>query len=453
MNLLLYTLFIGFFTVDYLAHKVGVLPRILTWMPELLSLITMVLLFFVLVTRKDLALPWRYAGWLAAYLVIIAGGIVINELTTGVAMAGVRIYLKYLPFFLLPLVYRFSDGQMKSQLLLLLGLSLVQLPVVLWQRFVRYAYTVSGDAVGGTLGWNTSGKLSVYLCCVVAVVVAFYMKGRLSNRTLILLLPLLVVPTMLNETKVTVFLLPVALLVPVLASGVLSGAGRRALPLLAVAAVVWGGFFAVYDQLRYHQGYGVPLKEQLSDRNWWDSYLQGDLDPVVGEDKVKRFGSIRFALATVEREGKALLGVGVGNASDSFSDRMRGEYYERYRHLSPNSVSLTRIVWELGYAGVVLFGSFLLLVFRDAVKLRNSDSLAGAVALGWVAVTPVIALGFVYTNIFEFNLLSYLFWYFSAYVIASRYRAERTAEALARAGRQPLTVPMRGVAADRGTGH
>jgi hypothetical protein len=121
--------------------------------------------------------------------------------------------------------------------------------------------------------------------------------------------------------------------------------------------------------------------------------------------------------------------------------------------LSPNSVSLTRIVWELGYAGVVLFGSFLLLVFRDAVKLRNSDSLAGAVALGWVAVTPVIALGFVYTNIFEFNLLSYLFWYFSAYVIASRYRAERTAEALARAGRQPLTVPMRGVAADRGTGH
>lgn len=73
--------------------------------------------------------------------------------------------------------------------------------------------------IGGTLGAHTSGVLSVYLCCAIALTVAFYVKGRIRLRLLLPMLAILATPTMLNETKVTLLLLPAALLGPVILGG------------------------------------------------------------------------------------------------------------------------------------------------------------------------------------------------------------------------------------------
>ena len=149
MNILLYVLFLSIFSLDWIAFKLGSLPRIATWLPEILSLMAAALVVMSFAIRKHFALKRKYLLFFLLFFMFILGGIIVNAVPSGVVLAGLRSNFKHLPFFFLPVTYAFSDEQIRRQLKFLLVLSLIQCPVTIYQRFIKYAGVGTGDVVGG----------------------------------------------------------------------------------------------------------------------------------------------------------------------------------------------------------------------------------------------------------------------------------------------------------------
>ena len=422
MNILLYVLFLSIFSLDWIAFKLGSLPRIATWLPEILSLMAAALVVMSFAIRKHFALKRKYLLFFLLFFMFILGGIIVNAVPSGVVLAGLRSNFKHLPFFFLPVTYAFSDKQIRRQLKFLLFLSLIQCPVTIYQRFIKYAGVGTGDVVGGTLGANTSGVLSVYLACVISLVVAFYLKGRIKRSTLLILIGLLFLPTTLNETKVSLLIIPFALISPALFLPDEISRIKRILPVMAVCMVLMVIFVQVYDHIRVSQG-RLTLGEFL-ERGKTKEYLYRGEKLRQEKKCIGRFDSIELAVDQISRTGNLLLGVGIGNASLSFSDKLTGEYYKKYWQLEPQMTDLSNLLWEQGLVGVLLFIIFFWLVLQDSIYLRARDDIAGAISLGWISVVMIVSGSFVYFNTFHQNIFAYLFWYFSGYVAAQRYRAD-----------------------------
>lgn len=372
-------------------------------------------------TRKHVPLKGKYLIFFSLFFMFILGGIIVNKVPSGVVLAGLRSNLKYLPFFFLPIVYAFSDKQISRQLKFLLVLSLIQCPVTIYQRIIKYAVVRTGDLVGGTLGQYTSGVLSVYLACTISLVIAFYLKGRIKRSMLLILIGLLFLPTALNETKVSLLLIPFALISPALFLPGQMNKTKRILPVMAVCMVLMVIFVQVYDHQASKRGYET-LGEFVG-RDMAKEYLYRG-EKLRKEKGIGRFDSIEMAVDQLSRTGNLLLGVGIGNASPSFSDKLTGEYYKKYWHLKPGMTNLSHLLWEQGLIGALLFIFFFGLVLQDSIYLRTRNDIAGAISLGWISVVMIISGSFVYFDTFYQNIFGYLFWYFSGHIAAQRYRAD-----------------------------
>ena len=117
MNFLLIVTFISLFSVDYLANNLQVIPQKLFLLPEGMAAAAMIIVVLAGISRRQLDMAPKYAIFLAWFILTVAAGLILNHVDSLVAISGFRIYLKSLPFFLLPLVYSFSDRQIRVQLL------------------------------------------------------------------------------------------------------------------------------------------------------------------------------------------------------------------------------------------------------------------------------------------------------------------------------------------------
>jgi hypothetical protein len=81
--------------------------------------------------------------------------------------------------------------------------------------------------------------------------------------------------------------------------------------------------------------------------------------------------------------------------------------------------------------GVALALVWLLMIFKDARALSRNNDLSGTFALGWAGVAIVMIFAMPYKNIILFNVLGYLFWYFSGYIAAERVREVKRENAAA----------------------
>lgn len=423
MNKLLYIMFASLFSLDWLQSRVGGIPRVVTWLPELLSIATFVVVAAVVASRRSIQASPKYVLFFFVFFILVVGGLLINAVPAGVVFAGIRNYFKFFPFFLLPLVYRFSDEQIKRQVTFLFVLTLIQIPVAIYQRVFIEG---SGDVVGGTLGGNASGTLSVYLLCVMAMSVAFYLKKRVERKTLLILLFVLLIPPALNETKVTFFLLPLAIMIPVVFARDLEDKRKILLKIGSLSAVMFVAFVVAYN-------YSTPLKSGESIVEWLFAgkgvvkYLSTDRSEreyKIGDDEVKRFDAIRLAAENLRRSGNLLVGVGIGNASPSFSKSTTGEYFIRFERMAPDKVYFSRLLWELGIAGIMLYVVFFALILIDSVSLSFKNDTIGALALGWTAVAIIMPVTFVYQNALHDNIFGYLFWYFSGLIVSNQYQLQ-----------------------------
>jgi hypothetical protein len=402
---------LGDFTIEALS-----LPPIIRFLPEIASAILTV---YVLVAgtrnRFQLVAPKYWLVFGAMALVILCG-IVINNPGSGPLISGMRFYLRAVPMFFVPAVLPMSEEKLKGQLKLLLGLALLQLPVAGYQRWVVLSQgRYSGDAVQGTL--TDSGILSMFLICAALVLTGFMLKRRIRAVWFLVVFLLLLFPTTINETKVTVILLPFGLLTTLIL-GADKGKRLRYAGIALTLLVAFGAIFVpMYNKLEQGDPYKVDILDFFTNEKELNQYL---VTKNVHKVKVARRGdAIIVPMNYLTRDPLLLtFGVGLGNASPSTLGRnFEGSYYSLFQ--SVLIVSFSFFILELGILGVSLIAALFWMVFSDTLYVAHRDStLTGALAAGWIGVVAVFLIAAFYTVFQYFTSITYLYWYFSGVICA-----------------------------------
>jgi hypothetical protein len=248
--------------------------------------------------------------------VVIVYGILVNHVPPGPILAGMHYYLRPIPFFLVPAVFNFTDRQLKQLLGLLLGLSLLQVPIACYRRnVVAHTGHVSGDAVFGIM---SSGDLSIFLICELCIAAAMVLRGAMGRLTFPCLFVTFVIPMSINETKITVFALPLGLLVTVIVG---SERGKRlavtgyALALLTAGALI---FVPLYDFFNTYNNNDVNHPERIEDFLLKPDKMANYLDTkaTVGSKKeAGRVDALIIPLQVLANDPAQLgFGLGLGNA-------------------------------------------------------------------------------------------------------------------------------------------
>jgi hypothetical protein len=239
--------------------------------------------------------------------------------------------------------------------------------------------SLTGDFTSGTL--MISSIMSIFLIGAICVAAAMFVRGRLKLWQFVLLFLLLLVPTTINETKGTLFLLPVSLLVAFL---VASRPGRRLRVILLTSALVsafGAAFFPIYEYFNADRQYSVPLGELLTDREKLEKYLYHSED-IGAVRPAGRVDSVVVPFKRMVLDPPLLaFGFGIGNASDSaLGRRFIGAQFEIYGPYLRSSAG--RLLVELGSFGVTLVFVLMWLVYTDCrvVGRRNEGTISALVA-------------------------------------------------------------------------
>ncbi len=419
MQLVVVALIISIFTLDFFALQLSLIPRSITWLPEILSILTMLYVLARFGSSKSPLIPQKYKIFVALFLINIVVGVLINTVPPGALISGIRVYLKFLPFFLLPFVFQFNDKQIKTQLYLLLFFLLLQSPLAAYQRLFLHAGSLTGDVVRGTIG--SSSVLTIILASSLAILMSFYLAKRIPAIYFLPMAVILFLPMTINETKSSLVFIPVAIFGPLFLANV-KGKMKKALPVAVIGVIAMVSFVIIYDAfMRPRWGYGIL--DFLSMEGRAESYLYKGVDINNPIQKMGKVDSFILALRVLSDDFIGLfVGLGIGNASSSFLSGLDGEYFRQYAHLGVGTTALAQLIWETGVFGALLFYWLIYLVFKDASILRKQNSTMGAFAAGWGVVMIIMAIVIPYLNFIHENVIGYFFWYFSGLVAAKKYQ-------------------------------
>jgi len=369
----------------------------------------------------------------AAFIVvtfIMVCGVLTNSVGAGPVFTGMRIYLRAMPLFLLPALYPFSEIQIRRQLQLLLAVGLLQVPIASYQRYETWARGgFSGDNVVGT--FVESGPLSLALMCMTFVVLGLFIRKRIGLTTFLVLFFLLLFPTTINETKATVFLLPLGL-IAVIVMGSPSGKRLRNFWLAIGLLGVFGAIFVpIYDLMQANTPYKNErhLVDLFTNEQALSRYMETKKPATVGTTKiVGRGDAVNVPLDYISKDVVHLaFGLGVGNATHSnLGENFTGQYYQLFQAFTFTGFAV--FILELGVLGTALVFLLYYLVFVDAIAVARSDrGLTGAIAVGWTGAVAIMAVSTFYISTQSFSGMSYLYWYFAGLVAARRVQMQREA--------------------------
>lgn len=418
MNKLLYVLFISIFSLEFLSLQIGLLSRYITWLPELLSMLTML----IILARVTVGYGEKFSPICGFFLILFLSniiiGVMVNHMSAGPLIAGIRTYLKFIPFFILPFVYHFSSHQISNQLKLLLFLFIIQAPISLYQRLVLSKGLLTGDLVRGTLA--TSGQLTVILVCAIAILMTFYLAKRISLRSFIIIFSLLFLPMTLNETKSTIIFLPIAVVLPIFLSSTEIKL-RQVFPIILLIILAGTVFVFIYDYfMRPKWGYGIIDFLFMEGRA--EGYLYKGDDAINDYEHMGRFDSYFFAIKELsENVLNLFFGFGIGNVSESFLPGLSGEYAEKYSIYNVKMTAFTLILWELGIIGGILHFVLFFMSFKYSRRLSKHNSFLGSLSGGWCVVSLLMMISILYNNSILENAIGYLFWYLSGYIISAHF--------------------------------
>lgn len=396
-------------------------PGLVKFVPELLTAYVAIYVIAVGARQRFRYVAAKY--WIAfgAILVTIICGIFTDNVEAGPVIAGMRSYLRAIPFFFLPALFDFTEKQLRQQIKLLLAICLLQLPIAVYQRWeVMSAGHFTGDGVTGTVQY--SGPLSMFVISAAFVLLGLFMRQEVSKRWCIILFFILLLPTTINETKVTIFILPIGLF-----ATLMMGAPRgKRISIIAGAfslLLAFGAIFVpIYNKMQENNPYphkiGLIL---LTDPK--QNYMVAKHAGVGATDYVGRLDSITVPLNFLARDPiKLAFGIGIGNASkSSLGEQFTGKYFDLFEFVAYTTFST--FLLELGLIGTAIVFLLYWLILNDAIALARIDNrIHGGIAIGWVGVVSLISITTFYVSALPMELVSYLFWYFSGLVAARRMR-------------------------------
>jgi hypothetical protein len=416
---------VEFFTAGDHWHRFGFLPKYCAYIPELLGVMAAAYVVFVGVSTRYRNVRAAYWFAFSAVAFLFVCGALANHVEPGPIFAGVRNYLRAVPWFFVPAVFAFTDKNIKKQLTLLLGICLMQLPFAIEQRIKTGNSSlgfvaVTGDWTSGTL--MQSPTLTIVMVGGICISAAFYLRKQLPLKRFLLLAFLMLIPTTINETKVTVIILPLALLVTFWCAAEPNKRGRQLFFAITLLLAFGAVFVPVYDAMMEGRQYGQTLGDFFLNEENTNRYLStGKGVGAIGE--VGRLDSIEVPLRELAKDPITLaFGYGLGNATNSaLGTAFSGAYFVLYKPFL--ITGFARILLELGVVGLFLTLIVHLLIFRDClVVARHGTGIRKPLAAGWAGVTAVMAVTIPYVDNLVMTSLMFVFWYISGVIAAERMR-------------------------------
>ncbi|MBR1543845.1 MAG: hypothetical protein IJ626_03000 [Muribaculaceae bacterium] len=294
---------------------------------------------------------------------------------------GLRDFIAYI--FIIPILRHFMSNEARWQRFtldfdkFLFAFLVLQVPCLIWQ-YIAYG---AGDHGGGSLGnWN-SGIISTLI-----YVIDFYLLQKRINPNQVLksisnnmVYVLLLIPTFLNETKISFIFLVMffLLLIPINLKMLIRLAGT--IPVLIV--LLWGGMTAyvvstggymgdVFTLDYYIEGY---LMAETDDSEKYAKWLiDNDADEI---EDIPRFTKL-ILLSDVydENPGKQLSGFGIGHFKGG-TIVPDSDFFNYYKWLMIGSIPYAfHIIVQLGFVGLIVSLLFFIwLLFHPQAKRINRN--------------------------------------------------------------------------------
>jgi hypothetical protein len=273
------------------------------------------------------------------------------------------------------------------------------------------------DVVAGTFGSSVysggaNAEMATFLIIVLAFMLARRQEKMLSTGRLILLVPLVLAPLFLGETKAVVILLPMMFLL-------LYRRELLARPHYAVLGLILGTLLTAGAGMTYLSVTKTTLDEQIEDTLSYNVYEVGYGGYQLNRTKVLAFWA--------ERQGahdpvSLVLGNGLGSSHDATG----GHVAMRYPTYGIGLTAASTLLWDLGVLGTALFLAILILAWRTAGRLRReaAEALVRADASAIQATLPLFGFFLFYRlalletlsfQIVFVVLLGYLAWLYRRY--------------------------------------
>jgi hypothetical protein len=301
-------------------------------------------------------------------------------------------------------------------------LLLLQLPITVFQRFLIYRHIHTGDVVGGSV--KHSGALSVILIFGITIIYSFYLKKNLNFKIFLFLLILFFIPTTINETKVTFFLMPLAIILPLFLfkNENLFKKLKSIFFYSLMIVLLLCSFIYIYDKL-YGQALNRSFIDYLIKEKEGRGYVfqkETDISEINQNSKVGRFASLKVAYDYLLRDSlKIFFGTGIGTTKIKKIGFLETENLglEIY---NPNTSTISMLLWETGVLGLLLYFTFHLFLFIDAYYIKEYNNFFGAFGLGWTSVCGIIIPVTFYINLFYIDIVYIPFLFFSGIVVSKK---------------------------------
>jgi hypothetical protein len=418
-------------------------PGWLNYVPDLLLvMVTPLLILRVIYLRTWASIPLRYLVPFGVFCYVAIAGIALNNVAGETVVAGIRMYFKWLPFFLLPFAFHFSNEALIKISKLLLLLFLAQVPLVGFQRFVTHGDSVSGDyAVGAFDSTGSFAALfSVALCCLFVL----YVHSSIKPYKLLILALLIAIPPSITEIRA----LPIFLIFGV-AVAVYLLRSRISIRTIAVSGTALTLILVIFV-IAYEKIYGVNEEgtyiEMMTPKNLLDSYnltgvralpiriprsttdgaLIGKAKPerskVVSE--VGRLDTLRMPFDAMFPHAwmYLLLGLGIGNVDSEFG--AGADYLILSTEYSAMGTTWSALVWESGLIGGIAFFAFVCAALWDALRLARLPGFDGTLGTISTVFCSIILLATIYTNLFHMQEILSLFFVLVGVCIVRRRNAK-----------------------------
>jgi len=383
------------------------------WITDLILLVLAVKLFVDVMLKRIKF--FKYNINILIFLFILLGVIsaILNKTSMVVLVCGLRSHFKYIPIFLASMFYFDSEKLIKKSFLFWVLVGLINVPVAVIQFLVYHDF----DAVGGLFSLGSSGILTIYQLFIVGYLFIIAENGILKRWKTIVLAMILLVPVFINQTKIVFFLLPLLFLY-IYRNSIIKNSVKTICVLLLVL-VLFCSLMAAYTRLVP----GFYFSDMLS-KDWLYKYLCTD-SYYCNEGSLNRLSAITFAIDNISKSPlHFLVGVGIGNASLSNIPGGMGEYYKKYFHLKIDLVYLSRILWEYGIIGPLLYASVIFLLWKYAVEVKRAskDVYVKSISEAFRLLILFLSIGTMYDRTFLFDKFACIFWLLGGFFTKLRIR-------------------------------
>lgn len=383
--------------------------RLATWMASGLSA-----LFFVRAVLEVMLTPRRSPQDLGSprqavivllcasmYLLFYFFSLALGHATLAQTVSVLRFCLPMFGVLFAMYWFKWQPRRLHLLWLLIVWITLAQLPVTLYQHFFKMN-ALGWDGVVGSFGGNMSPVLVLFSVAAMLYLLARWSRGLTPLWQVVLVFIVGIAVVLLGEVKAVFVWLPIGVFWVLRRKVLRNFAAFIVFSALMMAFLA--GTFAVYHALYWGQHTKTDtMEEKLNSLGGYVVDPNG-INYVTGE--ISRGASLALWYRDpVPSAQERLIGYGPG-ASLTSQSTGRGVVAARYRRLDIGATGMASLLWDVGILGALLFvsifGSGFLLGWR---YVKNSGAQADGAALAMVDTATAMMLLAMSTLIYNKTLI------------------------------------------------